>query len=159
MDGDEARQAAALRVLVAQRVARAFRRRERHVHVGARLDEAVVDVEAVAEHQVLTLARVRLDLVGIHHRLFFIGREDHHHVGPFGGLGGRDDFQAFLLGLGLRAGVRLEADDEVLHAAFTQVERVGVSLAAIANDGDLFRLDDRKIGVGFVVDFHRRYPC
>ena len=36
VDGDEARQAAALRVLVAQRVAGAFRRGERHVHVGAR---------------------------------------------------------------------------------------------------------------------------
>ena len=60
--------------------------------------------------------------------------------------------------LGLRGGVRLEADDEVLHAALAQVERVGMALAAIANDGDLLRLDDREIGVGFVIDFHRRSP-
>jgi hypothetical protein len=104
------------------------------------------------------LRSVRLDLVGVHHGLLLVRREDHHHVGPFGGLGGRDDFQAFLLGLGLRARVRLEADDEVLHAGLAQVERVGVALAAITNDCDLLRLDDREIGVGFVIDFHRRYP-
>ena len=44
MDRDEARQAAALRVLVAQRVARALRRGERHVHVGAGADQIIVDV-------------------------------------------------------------------------------------------------------------------
>ena len=158
VDGDEPRQAAALLVLVAQRVARAFRRGQRHVHVLARLDEAVVDVEAVAEHQVLALAGVRLDLVRVHHGLLFVGREDHHHVSPFGGFGRRDDLEAFLFGLGLRSGVRLEAYDEVLHAALTQIERVGVALAAIADDGHFLGLDDAQIGVGFVIDFHRRSP-
>jgi len=47
-----------------------------------------------------------------------------------------------------------QADDEVLYAALTQVERMGVALAAIADDGDFLRLDDREIGVGFVIDFH-----
>src|SRR5690606_20442385 len=42
----------------------------------------------------------------------------------------------------------------VLHAAVLQVQRVRVTLAAIADDGHLLRLDQVDVGITIVIDAH-----
>ena len=61
-----------------------------------------------------------------------------------------------LLGLGLlhAAGGLAQRDRHFLHAGIAQIERVGVALAAIADDGDLLALDQVQVGVAIVVDTH-----
>ena len=47
-----------------------------------------------------------------------------------------------------------QRDRHVLHAGIAQIERVGVALAAIADDGDLLALDQVQVGVAIVVNTH-----
>src|SRR5207249_5373447 len=59
--------------------------------------------------------------------------------------------QAFLLGARPALGSLVEADDHVLPGIF-EVERVRVTLAAIADDRDRLALQQAEVGVLVVVD-------
>ena len=65
-----------------------------------------------------------------------VGREDHDQVGLLDRLGRRQHAQALGLGLGpaLRALGQADAD---VDAGVAQGQRVGVALAAVAEDGDV----------------------
>ena len=43
---------------------------------------------------------------------------------------------------------------DVLDAAVAQVERMGMALAAVADDGDLLALDQVQVGVAIVINTH-----
>jgi hypothetical protein len=100
----------------------------------------------VAEEQRRTLAQVGMDLVRVDGPLHLVGREDDDEVGLLDRVGDREDTQALGLGLGLGLGALGQADAHV-DTGVAQVERVGVALAAVADDGDLAPLDDRQVGV------------
>src|SRR3546814_383523 len=70
----------------------------------------------------------------------------------------RSDLEARAFGLlcGRRTGT--ERDRDLAHAAAAQVLRVGVALAAIADDGDLLALDEILVGVAIVVNLHVILP-
>ena len=106
------------------------------------------------EHDVLTLAHMGLDLVRPEHGLLFVRNEDHYHVGPLGRLRRGHHLQAF--GLCLLAAGRgfLQADHDVGDAGIPRIEHVGMPLAAIADHGNLLALDEGKIGILLIVDFH-----
>ncbi len=154
MDCDQTRQAEAHLVLGAQRVAGAFRGGQRDINIGAWTDEVVVHVEAVAEHDMLASAQMRFDLVCIEHGLLFVRDKDHQHVGPLGGLGGRDHFKALGFCFGAAGRPLIEANLQLLHAAVAHVQNVGVALAAIPDHGDFLALDEGKVCILFVIDFH-----
>jgi hypothetical protein len=63
MDGDQAGHAAALLIFAAHGVARALGRDHDHVDVGARLDQAEMDVEAVGEGERRALLHVALQVI------------------------------------------------------------------------------------------------
>ena len=132
-----------------------------HVEIGARLDQVEVDVEPVREHQRRALLHVGGEVVAVDVGLQLVGREHHHHVGPLGGLG--DLHHLELLALGLLDALRALAQRHrhVLDAGIAQVERVGMALAAIADDGDLLALDQVQVGVAIVINAHGLilYPC
>jgi hypothetical protein len=70
--------------------------------------------------------------------------------------GGGDDPQAG--GLGLRAALGgLGQADAHVDAGVVQVQRVGVALAAVADDGDLPALDQRQVGVVVIGDRGHRW--
>ncbi len=48
----------------------------------------------------------------------------------------------------------LRRPDGDLDAGVVEVLRVRVALRAVADDGDLLALDERQVGVFFVIDFH-----
>ena len=129
-----------------------------HVEIGARLDQIEMDVEAVGEHQRRALFHVGVQMIAIDVALQFVGREHHHHVGPFGGFGHFHDLELFALGLlhALRALAQRHRD--VLDAGIAQIERVGMALAAVADDGDLLALDQVQVGVTVVINTHGLSP-
>jgi hypothetical protein len=131
-----------------------FGRDHEHVNIGARLDQVVVHVEAVAEHDVLASTQVRLDLVGVKHSLLFVRHEDHEHVCPLGGFCRGDDFKAFGLCLLAAGGPFLKGDLDLLHTAVAHVQHVSVALAAIADNGHFLALDKGEICVLLVINFH-----
>ncbi|OPZ54834.1 MAG: hypothetical protein BWY91_01426 [bacterium ADurb.BinA028] len=150
LDADEDRDATAVVELAAHEVAGALG--GDHDDVGARLGRDVTepDVETVSEQQTRALLEVGLDLVGVDMALHLVGGEDDDEVGLLGRLGHRLDRQALRLGLGPALAALGEADAHV-DPGVTQVERVGVALAAVADDGHLHPLDDAQVGV-VVVD-------
>src|SRR5690606_21883036 len=152
LGGDQARHALAVHELPADQVPRPLRRHHRDVDVGRRLDEAVADVEAVAEEQGVALLQVRRDLLGVDLPLLGVGRQDHDQVGFLDRLSGRQHPQAFFLGLGLGLGALVQTDADV-DTGVPQAQGVGVALAAVTDDRDLAALHDAQIGVRLVEDF------
>ena len=135
-------------------MARALRRDHADVEVGARLDQVEVDVEAVREHQRRAVLHVRGEMLPVDVGLQLVGRQHHDDVGPLGGLGDVHDLELLLLGLGGRGRALAERDRDVLDAAVAEVERVRMTLAAVADDGDLLGLDQIDVGIPIVIDAH-----
>src|SRR6058998_2956623 len=123
----------AFRVQLAHAMTWGLRRDHGDIHVGRGGDLPEVDVESMREHERLAGRHVRRDLGVVEIALDVIGNQDHDHLGRFGCVGGGHDFQSggFRLGPGLAA--RVEPDHYV-DARIAQVERVRMTLAAVADD-------------------------
>ena len=117
----------------------------------ARLDVAVVDVEAVGKGQSGARLQIRLDLGLVDGGLILVRQQDHHHIRFGGGVGHGLDLQALLLGVfhGLRG--RTQADDDI-HTGIAQVQRVGVTLGTVTEDGHLLAIEHGQIGILLVPD-------
>ena len=100
----------------------------------------------MAEDEGVARGERRLDLLGVELPLVLVGGEDHDQVGLLRCLARGEDAQA--LGLGLVAALRagLQADPDV-DAGVAQGQRVGVALAAVADDRDVLALDQAQVGV------------
>ena len=94
---------------------------------------------------------VRLDVVGPDGALVLIRSQDHDDVGLSGGFRNGLDFQALLLGLLDGLGGRTQADDHV-DTGVTQVQRMGVALGTVTDDGNLLAIEDGEIAVVLVPD-------
>ena len=116
-----------------------------------RLDVAVVDVEAVGEGDSGSRLDVRLNIVGPDGALILIRSQNHDDVGLGGGFRNGLDFQTLLLGVLDRLGGRAQADDDV-DAGIAQVQRVGVALGTVTDDGNLLAFEDREIAVVLIPD-------
>ena len=147
---DERRHAAALGVGATHEVTRALGGDHDHVDGLRRADALEADVEAVRERQGLALAHRRFDELVVRCLLLGVGHREHDHVGPLGGGGDVHHLEAGGLGLGGRLAAVAQADDD-LHTRLLQVQRVRVTLRAVADDGDLAAPNDRRICVRLVV--------
>ena len=151
-DGNERRHAFALGVETTDHVARALGCDHDAIDVLRELDQAEVNREAVAKKEGLALGEIGQNGAGVDVGLLHVGQTDHDDVGPANGFTGLDDLEAVRLGdrLGFRA--LIKADDD-LAAAVLQVERMGVALRTIAEDGERFVFEHAEIGVFVGVDF------
>ena len=94
---------------------------------------------------------VRFDIVGPDGALVLIGSQNHDDVGLGGGFRNGLDFQTLLLGVLDRLGGRAQADDDV-DAGIAQVQRMGVALGTVTDDGNLLAFEDREIAVVLIPD-------
>src|SRR5215510_3571892 len=153
------RNAGAALVLRPHRVAGALGRDHHDVEVGARLDQIEMNVEPMCEHQRRAVLHVAREVLAVDVGLQLVGRQHHDDVRPLGGL--RDLHHLELLSLRLLDALRALAQRHchVLDAGIAQIERMGVALTAIADDGDLLALDQIDVGVAVVVNAHVAHPC
>ena len=114
-------------------------------------DLAEADVEPVGEEDGVAVLQVRGHVLLVGRPLLGVGQQEHDQVGLGRGIGHGQDLQPRLLGLGLRRRALPQADPHV-DARVPQVQRVGVALRAVAEDGHLAVGDDRTVGVLLVVD-------
>ncbi len=94
---------------------------------------------------------MRGDMVLINLGLQLVGNKNHDDVGLFGSLIHRGDLQASLFGFRPALGAFAQANANV-NARIHEVERMGMALRAIANDGNLLALDDLGVYIAFVID-------
>ena len=145
--------AGALGELTANDVAGALGRAHDDVHVLGGLDVAEVNVEAVGEGEGVAGLEVIFDVLLVDLGLRLVGNEHHDDVGFLGGGVHVAHLETGLLGLRPGAGALAQADAHVA-AGVEQVQRVGMALGAVTDDGNLLVLDDLRIAVGLVVDRH-----
>src|SRR6266566_1291669 len=145
LDGQQARRAAAFNEDFADAVARGLRRDHGDIHGGRGLDRAEADVEAVGEHQHFARREMRLDGLAVEGSLLGIGHEDHDDIGPGCSLGRRHNGEAVVFGLGPRVALFRQAHAHV-DATVAKIERMGVPLRAVTDDGDFLSLNQRQIG-------------
>lgn len=152
--GHEAGHAAALDIFAADGVARALRRHHDDIDARLRLDQAEMHVEAVGEGDGRAFAQIVVDVLLVGLGLKLVGHGEHDEVAPGSGFGDAHDLEA--LGFGLLGGGRAFAErhHHVLRARIAQVQRMGMALAAIAEDGDLLVLDQVDVAVAIVIDAH-----
>ena len=113
----------------------------------ARRDCAEANVEAVREHQRLARGEVRRDLVRVELRLRRVGREEHRRRRPrrrprppTRPSGPRPSPWRRSCSVGVQA-------DAHVDAAVVEVQRVRMTLRAVADDGDLLRADEGEVCV------------
>ncbi len=156
VDRQQARHADPFGEEFAQAVPGTLRRDHADIHAGGRVDLAEVDVEAVGEHQRLARPQVSGDRLVVDAALHLVRHDDHDRVGLGRGVGDAQHPQP--LGLGLRAArAPLVQPHAHVDAAVAQVERVGVPLAAVADDRHALARQAPEVGVVVVVD-RRRHP-
>ena len=133
MHRHQCRHSHAFREQLAHAMAGRFGRDHGNVHVRRRLNLPEVNIEAVGEHQSLTLGHVRRDFARVQIALDMIRDQDHHHIGGLRGVGGGKNLEPGRFRLG-RALASFVQSNHYVHAAIAQIERVGVALAAVADD-------------------------
>ena len=111
-------------------------------------------IEAVREHDRRTLLQERRQILAIDIALQLIGYQDHRDVGPSRDVLDLHHGQAcFLYRLRGRR-VLAQTHRDLLHAGIPQVQRMRVTLAAVADNGHALCLDDPYVGVSVVIYSH-----
>ena len=82
---------------------------------------------------------------------FSSGQQDHHDVAGARGVGHVEDPHAVPLGIRAARRVRPQPDDD-LDTRILQVQRVGVTLGAVAEHGHGLALEQPEVGVALVED-------
>ena len=116
-------------------------------------------VQAVGERDRRAVADVVVDVFLVGLGLQLVGHGEHDQVGPGGGFGDAHDLEAFAFGLRGRGGAFAQGNDNVLRTAVAQVQRVGVALGAVAQDGDFHVLDQVHIAIAIIINAHVSLLC
>ena len=98
------------------------------------------------------------EVVLVEVRLKLVRRQYHDHVRPLRGIGWCHDGKAGALSLRRAGGASTQSDVDFRDTAVAQVHRMGVALAAVADDRNLFSLDEVNVGVPVVVNAHLLVP-
>ena len=111
----------------------------------------------MGEGQGSALLDVRLDFLLVQLALELVRGQDHDQVGSSDGRGNVGHFQAmgFCLGNGGRTFTQTDGD---IYTGVLQVARLSVALGTVTDDGDFLTLDDGKVAVFIVENFHENTP-
>ncbi len=124
----------------------------KHVDAGGRNDLLVADIEAMGKGQGLALGHVGSDILLVDLGLNLIVDQDHNNVSPLSGLGNGLDRQSGLLSLSAALGTLTQADAHVA-AGILQVQGMGMSLRAVADDSDLLTVQVVQVAVLLIIHF------
>ena len=108
----------------------------------------------MGEQQCRAVLHVRREIGLVDVGLKFVGCQHHDDIGPFGGVRHRHDLEALAFRLLGRRGAGAKRHHDVFDAAVAHVQRMGVTLAAVADHRDLPAFDQIEIGIPIVVDAH-----
>ncbi len=108
-----------------------------NINERGRFDGAEADVESVGEHQCFAPLEMGLHSFAVKLWLLGIGSKNHDHIGPGSNFGGSADGKTLFFRFRARSAAGMESNADG-HAAVAKIERVRMSLGAVADDGDFF---------------------
>ena len=144
--------ARAFREYAANQMAGAFRGNHEYVYVSRRDDLLEMDIETMGKSQGATGFQVRCNLVLVNVSLFFIRNQDHGNVSPFYRFTDGHNLQARSFRFRCGFGTFVQAD-HYLQAAVTQVQRMGVPLAAVTDDSNFFAFNRIPVYILIIIHF------
>ena len=127
VNGDERGNAFAFGELAANNVAGTLRGDHNDINILGWGDGFEMNGEAVAEEQGFPLGQIGSDILPVNRGNLGVRHGNKDDVGLLDRVGRVENREAFLLGYRAAFAARVEADDD-LHAAFFEVEGVGVAL-------------------------------
>ena len=152
LDRDEARHTLAHHIGAADGVAGALRRCHEHVHASRGHNLLVADVEAVREGNRLAFGQVGGNVLLVHVRLTLIVDENHDDIRLLRGFRNGHHVEAVLDCHGPAFAALAQTHDDI-HAGIAQVQRVGMTLRAVADDGDGLAGQLIQVTILFIVHF------
>lgn len=152
LDRDQTRHALAHHIGAADGVAGTLRRCHEHVHASRGHNLLVADVEAVREGNRLALGQVGGNVLLVHVRLTLIVDENHDDIRLLRGFRNGHHVEAVLDCHGPAFAALAQTHDDV-HAGIAQVQRVGMTLRAVADDGDGLAGQLVQVTILFIVHF------
>ncbi|MPM24563.1 hypothetical protein SDC9_71046 [bioreactor metagenome] len=144
VDGDQRRNTLAFLELGTNRVARALGSDHDDVHITCGLDLTEMDVETMCERKILSSGEIGLNTVVVDLGLLLIGQEHHDDLGHCTGFLDGCDLQTCFFCDRPALGALVQADHHI-NPTLMQVQRMCMSLAAIADDGYLLSVKLREI--------------
>ena len=152
LDSNQGGNARSLPVYLTHHVSRALGSNHGHIHLRRRHDLTEVNVEPVAEHQGLAGRQVGLDRALEDCPLRLVGNQDHDHLGLSRSLFHGADLEAFALSLGPGPAPLVQSDHHV-QAAVSEIQGMGMSLTAVADDGNSLFFQVSQICIFIVINF------
>ena len=157
VDSDQVRNTTAFDELGTHGVTRRFWRDHDHVQVSTWHDLVVVDSEAVGEGQGGAFLDVRLNFVLVQLGLELVRSQDHDQVGSSNSGSHVGNFQAVSFSFSNSSRTFTQTDSDINTGVF-QVARLSVALGTVTDDGNFFALDEGKVAVFVVINFHENTP-
>src|SRR5262245_45831854 len=114
-----------------------FRRDHENVDISRRNNFLKMDIEPMSAGQIFARFEPLTNIRLVHLARYLIGSEDHNDISFSGSLGDIFDGEARILCFRPRSAPLLEPNAHI-HAAVSQVQRMGMALTPIANDSDFF---------------------
>ena len=129
-----------------------FGRNHKYVNVLGRNNLFKMNIEAVGKRQSHARFQIFFYALAVHACLSFVVYKKHYNVRLFRGFGNRKHFEA--RGLRLCPGLAALAQTyNNLYAAFAQIERVGVPLTAVTDNGNRLVFQRFQIAIGLIIYF------
>src|SRR5579885_1985497 len=151
MNGQQARNAATFGIGLADQFARALGSDEDDIVFFSGIDLTVMNVESMREKHCRSGLEIRRHFLFIKFGLSHIGHEDGDQVCILNSLSHGDRLETIFRSLIPGLAARTQSDVNV-ETAVLQVQSMGSTLAAIADDGYFLALQDRKIDILFSVN-------
>ncbi len=148
---EEGRNATSLDILASNDMSWAFGGDKDDVDIFGWLNGFIVNGEAVAEEEALTLAKIGGDVLLVDGGNFQVGHSNENDIGAANGFSSGEDFKAVFFGDGDRFAAFVESDGD-FDAAIFEIKSMSVALGAEANDGGFSAKKGGKAGVTVVVD-------
>ena len=127
-------------VLTTNNVARTLRCTHDYVNAFRSFDVTIVNVETMSESKSIAVLQMRSNMCFIYFRLLLVGNEDHNKVCFFSSIVHVHYLQASFFSLCPR-GRTLAKTNANINARILKVQRMSMTLRAIANNGYLHALD------------------
>ncbi len=149
MDSHQTGNSLACLIFTSHGMSRSLRRNHGHIHVCGGNNLSEMNIEAMGEHQHISLFQVRFDVLLVHGSLQFIVDQDHNDICLLCSFCRRIYFKALCFCFCPGSGAFIQTDNDVASGLLC-VQCVCMSLAAVTDHCDCLAFQQGKVTIFLV---------